>query len=120
MARLKSSSIGCPSTVSRIFDGLRSPCVTPRACAWSRASANRAPSQAMARAYDEAPMSSRARAPEARAGVLGGRDAVQGPQQVAARSPPARRAQDLPQGRPAEEGHAEQVEAVHAGRPCAS
>ena len=50
-ARLKSSSIGMPSAVTSTFDGLMSRCRTPRSWAWSRASASRAPHQAIALRY---------------------------------------------------------------------
>ena len=47
-ARLKSSSIGRPSPVTRTFDGLTSRCRTPRSWACWSASAIRAPHQAIA------------------------------------------------------------------------
>ena len=44
-ARLKSSSIGWPSSVSRTLAGFRSRCRMPRSWAWARPSARRAPIQ---------------------------------------------------------------------------
>ena len=47
-ARLKSSSIGSPSSVSRMLAGLRSRCRMPRSWAWARPPATRAISQRIA------------------------------------------------------------------------
>ena len=109
-ARLKSSSIGRPSPLTRTFDGLTSRCKTWRSWACSSASANRAPHQAIAWAYVRRASAVRLAARSARAPSVGWRRSSRLRRSAPVRAAPiCRMIEDLKKRDPAEIRHAEQM-----------
>ena len=104
-----------------MFDGFTSPWTTSRLKAWSRASARRAVIQASALSSVRLPRSSREGTRRVDAGVLGGGNSVEVPEEIPpgtrATADPAAMIQDGREGGTSQERHADQLErpVVHLG-----